>query len=269
MRSGWRICPDNHPDRARAGPPRGRRRLLEKEGVKVLGVKPRDRETDAVAVMAWLRKSYSRHSYEASEQYAWRESQAPARGGSKLLRAYWYDGAYAPNHRKAAMQRRYFEPIARAHHMSASTSENRDGADDGSEVSPTARLTHTAITHRCSGSSQQPRRKHRVPSKTPPCPRASATALTPATMTPTLQQRQPLPASRYQPTTPTRKPPGSTLPSCCSCPGLAFYVDVVVDVDVGVDVGVVNVATSVQGEYPALLWDRTCTVNSSPKNRTM
>ena len=88
--------------------------FLEKEGAKVLGVKQRDRETDAGAVVAWLRKSYSRHSYEMSEQYAWRGSQAPAWGGSKLLRAYWYDGAYAPNHRKAVMQRRYFEAIARA-----------------------------------------------------------------------------------------------------------------------------------------------------------
>ena len=59
-----------------------------------------------------------------------------------------------------------------AHHMSASTSENRDEADDGSGVSPTARLIHTAITHRGSGSSQQPRPKHRVPSKTPPLPKS-------------------------------------------------------------------------------------------------
>ena len=63
--------------------------------------------------MAWLRKSYSRHSFEASEQYAWGD-QAPAWVGSKLLRTYWYDGAFAPSHPKAAAQRRYFEVIARA-----------------------------------------------------------------------------------------------------------------------------------------------------------
>lgn len=75
--------------------------FLEKEGVKALGVTKRDRKTDAGAVVAWLRKSYSRHSFEASEQYAW-GNQAPAWVGSKLLRTYWYDGAFAPGHPKAA-----------------------------------------------------------------------------------------------------------------------------------------------------------------------
>lgn len=87
--------------------------FLEREGVKALGVAKRDRTTDAGAVVAWLRKSYSRHSFEASEQYAWGD-QAPAWVGSKLLRTYWYDGAFAPSHPKAAAQRRYFEVIARA-----------------------------------------------------------------------------------------------------------------------------------------------------------
>ena len=87
--------------------------FLEKEGVKALGVYKRDRKTDARAVMAWLRKSYSRHSYEASKQYTW-GSQVPAWGGAKLLRAYWYDGAFDPHHPKAPAQRRYFEAIARA-----------------------------------------------------------------------------------------------------------------------------------------------------------
>ena len=85
--------------------------FLEKEGAKALGANSRDRRIDPAAVMAWLRKSSSRHSYEASDQYTW-GSHAPAWGGSKLLRAYWYDGAFAPEHRKAAAQRRYFEAIA-------------------------------------------------------------------------------------------------------------------------------------------------------------
>lgn len=87
--------------------------FLEKEGVKALGVTKRDRKTDAGAVVAWLRKSYSRHSFEASEQYAW-GNQAPAWVGSKLLRTYWYDGAFAPGHPKAAAQHRYFQVVARS-----------------------------------------------------------------------------------------------------------------------------------------------------------
>lgn len=86
--------------------------FLEKEGSKALGVSKRDRRTNAAAVVEWLRKSYSRHSFEASEQYAW-ANQVPAWRGSKLLRAYWYDGAFDPGHPSAAAQRRYFEAIGR------------------------------------------------------------------------------------------------------------------------------------------------------------
>ncbi len=63
-------------------------------------------------MVGWLRKSYSRHSFQASEQYAWGD-HVPAWGGSKLLRAYWYDGAFDPGHPRAAAQRRYFEAIGR------------------------------------------------------------------------------------------------------------------------------------------------------------
>ena len=77
--------------------------FLEKEGAKALGVCARRRKTDAEAVVAC---SYPRHSFEASEQYAW-GSEVPAWGGSKLLRAYWYDGA-------SADRRRYFEAVGRA-----------------------------------------------------------------------------------------------------------------------------------------------------------
>ena len=86
--------------------------FLEKEGAKALGVSKRDRQTNAVAVVEWLRKRYSRHSFEASEQYAWGD-QVPTWRGSRLLRAYWYDGAFDPGHPRAAAQRRYFEAIGR------------------------------------------------------------------------------------------------------------------------------------------------------------
>ena len=58
-------------------------------------------------------------------------------------------------------------------------------------------------------------------------------------------------ALEFPPVAGPRSRGSPALPRCRSCPVLAFYVDVVVDV------GVVNVAASVQGEYPALLWDRT------------
>lgn len=85
--------------------------FLEKEGAKALSANSRDRRIAPAAAVAWLRKGFSRHSYKASDQYAW-GNHAPAWGGSKLLRAYWYDGAFAPEHPKAAAQRRYFEAIA-------------------------------------------------------------------------------------------------------------------------------------------------------------
>ena len=64
--------------------------FLKKEGAKALGKRGPDTRIDATAVVLWLR------------QQAW---------GGRFMRAYWYDGAFAPNHPEAASQHRYLEAI--------------------------------------------------------------------------------------------------------------------------------------------------------------
>ena len=53
------------------------------------------------------KRNYVRPS--ASSIVEWLSCQVP---GETFLRAYWYDGAYAPSHREFENQRRYFDAIA-------------------------------------------------------------------------------------------------------------------------------------------------------------
>lgn len=64
--------------------------FLKKEGTKSLGRRDQETRVDAARVVEWIR----------------------AHTSTKFLRAYWYDGAFAPQHPQAAAQRRYFEAIA-------------------------------------------------------------------------------------------------------------------------------------------------------------
>lgn len=66
--------------------------FLKKEGAKALGRRDQDTRLEAAGVVGWLK------------QRTW--------SGGKFLRAYWYDGAFAPEHRLAAAQRSYFEAVA-------------------------------------------------------------------------------------------------------------------------------------------------------------
>ena len=140
----------------------------------------------------------------------------------------------------------------------------------------TARLAHTASTHRGNGPSQQPRPHIWYPPPHPPLesihrrPTRTVTTLTRAA---DLCQNQ---RSRHNHQDNRREPPNPhsshphTLPTTGTEHGrirvganrelYAAVVDVVDDpavVDVVDDAGVANVWGGVQGEYPALLWDRT------------
>lgn len=64
--------------------------FLKKEGAKALGKPDHETRIDAARVVGWIRDQ------------AW----------GRFLRAYWYDGAFAPQHPQAAAQRRYFEAVA-------------------------------------------------------------------------------------------------------------------------------------------------------------
>ena len=64
--------------------------FLKKEGTKSLGKRDNETRVDAERVVAWIRSQ------------TW----------GKFLRAYWYDGAFSPQHSQAASQRRYFEAVA-------------------------------------------------------------------------------------------------------------------------------------------------------------
>lgn len=68
---------------------------LKAEGARTMGKKANEVRLDASRVVEWFRTLTTAHS--------------PLR---RLLRTYWYDGAFDPSHRNYESQRRYFDAIA-------------------------------------------------------------------------------------------------------------------------------------------------------------
>ena len=65
------------------------------EGARSIGKRPQEVRVDALAAVNWLRG--------IDDELV----------GSAFLRAYWYDGAFAPSHKEYSGQRRFFDAIAR------------------------------------------------------------------------------------------------------------------------------------------------------------
>lgn len=73
--------------------------FLRAEGARVLNGKANDVRLRASFIVEWF------HQLPTN-------NEIPNFSGSKLLRVYWYDGAYAPSHAKFGSQRPYHDAIA-------------------------------------------------------------------------------------------------------------------------------------------------------------
>lgn len=75
--------------------------FLKAEGAKVLNSKPNDVRLNASFIVEWFHQLHT-------------NGEIPYFSSSRLLRVYWYDGAYSPSHAKFESQRRYHDAIAYA-----------------------------------------------------------------------------------------------------------------------------------------------------------